>query len=287
MENLGQSTYNALQVKAERRFRNGLNLLASYTYSKTITDADSSFPVFTGFNSNVFGAQNPYNLRNEKSLSYQDIPHTFVMSYLYELPLGKGKKLLNKGGIVDKIVGGWQVGGVHRYQVGSPFVIYAAGTSPPNITGGNYHLSVIPGQPWLMVFAWLCLTGFFMFFWISPFWVLPTLSLTSSAAAVSIGVINMCANLAGALSQASSQVRAAREAVASGERSLTSLRAAADQAQQVVTIVNVSFQAGGATNIEVIDAERSARDADTAVAAAEDTLRRARLDLLLALGRFP
>ena len=82
-------------------------------------------------------------------------------------------------------------------------------------------------------------------------------------------------------------MRPAREAVASGERSLASAQAAADQAQQVVNIVNVSFRAGAATNIEVIDAERSARDADTAVAVAEDTLRRARLDLLLALGRFP
>jgi outer membrane protein len=95
------------------------------------------------------------------------------------------------------------------------------------------------------------------------------------------------ANLTGAITQASSEVRAAREAVASGERSLASAQAAADQGQQVVNIVNVSFRAGAATNIEVIDAERSARDADTAVAAAEDTLRRARLDLLLALGRFP
>ena len=95
------------------------------------------------------------------------------------------------------------------------------------------------------------------------------------------------ANLTGALSQAASQVRAARTAVASGERSLVSIRAAADQAQQVVTIVNVSFRAGAATNIEVIDAERSARDADTAAATAEDTLRRARFDLLLASGRFP
>jgi len=46
LENLGQSTYNALQTKLERRFRNGLNILASYTYSKTLTDADSSFPTF-------------------------------------------------------------------------------------------------------------------------------------------------------------------------------------------------------------------------------------------------
>ncbi len=60
-------------------------------------------------------------------------------------------------------------------------------------------LSVMPGQQWAAVVVWLCLTGFFANFWFSPFWVLPTLSLTSSAAAVSIGVINMCGNLAGAL----------------------------------------------------------------------------------------
>jgi len=95
------------------------------------------------------------------------------------------------------------------------------------------------------------------------------------------------ATFAGAQTQATSEVRAAREAIASGARGLAAARAAADQAQQVVNITNIAFRAGGATNIEVIDAERSARDADTAVAAAEDILRRARLELVQALGRFP
>jgi outer membrane protein TolC len=95
------------------------------------------------------------------------------------------------------------------------------------------------------------------------------------------------ANLTGAISRASSEVRVARAAIASSERGLVSARAAADQAQQVLNIVNISFRAGAATNIEVIDAERSARDIDLGVAVAEDNLRRARLDLLLALGRFP
>ena len=95
------------------------------------------------------------------------------------------------------------------------------------------------------------------------------------------------ASFSGAVTQARSEVRAAREAVTSAERALVNFRAAADQAQQVVNITNISFRAGGATNIEVIDAERRARDADTAVAVAEDTLRRARLELLTALGRFP
>jgi Carboxypeptidase regulatory-like domain len=144
LENLGQSTYNALEAKLERRFHNGLNLLAAYTYSKTITDADSSFSTETGFNSNVFGAQNPYNLRGEKAVSYQDIPHTFVVSYLYELPAGPGKKYLNHG-VVSKIAGGWQVSGIQRYQIGSPTVINEYATANPFSTG-NYRYSLI-GNP--------------------------------------------------------------------------------------------------------------------------------------------
>jgi hypothetical protein len=145
LENLGQSTYNALQTKLERRFRNGLNLLASYTYSKTITDADSSFSTETGFNSSVFGAQNPYNLRGEKAVSYQDIPHAFVVSYMYELPFGPGKKFLNHG-VASKVAGGWQLSGVQRYQIGSPTVINEFSTAPSQ-GPGNYRLSLIPGVP--------------------------------------------------------------------------------------------------------------------------------------------
>src|SRR5260370_30896893 len=56
LENVGQSTYNALEAKLERRFHNGLNLLAAYTFSKTLTDADSAFPFFSVFQSNNFAA---------------------------------------------------------------------------------------------------------------------------------------------------------------------------------------------------------------------------------------
>jgi hypothetical protein len=144
LENLGQSTYNALETKLERRFHNGLNLLASYTFSKTITDADSSFSTETGFNSNVFGAQNPYNLKGEKAVSYQDIPQTFVLSYLYEIPVGPGKKYLTHG-VAGKVLGGWQLSGIQRYQSGSPTVINEYATANPFSTG-NYRYSLI-GSP--------------------------------------------------------------------------------------------------------------------------------------------
>jgi hypothetical protein len=145
LENAGQSTYNALQTKLERRFRNGLNLLAAYTFSKTLTNADSSFPVFSGFNSGVFGAQNAYNLKAEKSVSYQDVPHAFVLSYLYELPVGPGKKYLNHG-VASRVLGGWQVGGVHRYQSGAPVMISAFASTNP-YANGNFRFSQIPGVP--------------------------------------------------------------------------------------------------------------------------------------------
>jgi len=59
--------------------------------------------------------------------------------------------------------------------------------------------STIPSQPFWLVMCWLCLTGFAAFSWPPPFWTLPTVALTASAAAVSIGFINMAANLAGYL----------------------------------------------------------------------------------------
>lgn len=128
LENVGHSSYNALLVKLERRFHNGLNLLASYTWSKTLTDADSALPAFATF-SGGGSVQNPTNLKGEKALSNQDIPQTFVLSYIYELPVGSGKKYLNHSKVANAVVGGWQVGAVHRYQSGQPLNFSCAPTS--------------------------------------------------------------------------------------------------------------------------------------------------------------
>jgi outer membrane protein TolC len=87
--------------------------------------------------------------------------------------------------------------------------------------------------------------------------------------------------------QARAEVRTARAAVEFHERALASARAAAASANEVLKITIIAFGAGASTNIEVIDAQRSARDLETAVALAEDRVRQSRLDLLVALGRFP
>jgi hypothetical protein len=147
LENLGISTYNAFQAKLERRFRNGLNLLASYTFSKTLTNADSAIPVFSGFQSNEFAAQDPFNPKSQKAPSFQDTPHMLVLSYIYELPAGPGKKYLNHG-VASKILGGWQIGGVQRYQSGTPTVFNTNAPSAP-FTDGAFRYSLVPGQPLL------------------------------------------------------------------------------------------------------------------------------------------
>jgi len=87
--------------------------------------------------------------------------------------------------------------------------------------------------------------------------------------------------------EARSEVRLARAAVDARERALAKARDAAQTSNEVLKITIVAFEAGLTTNIEVIDAQRSARDQEAAVAIAEDAVRQARLELLVALGRFP
>jgi len=87
--------------------------------------------------------------------------------------------------------------------------------------------------------------------------------------------------------QARSEVRIARAAVEAQDRALARAREAAQHANEVLKITIIAFDAGSTTNIEVIDAQRSVRDLETAVAQAEDARRQARLELLVALGRFP
>ncbi len=127
LQNVGHSSYNALIASLERRFRQGLTLQASYTWSKTLTNADSIINTTNG----VAQEQDPFDSKSQKALSYQDIPHTFVLSYLYELPFGKNKTFLNSGGrLVNSLVGGWQVGAVQRYQSGEPFTFQGVSGIP-------------------------------------------------------------------------------------------------------------------------------------------------------------
>ena len=95
------------------------------------------------------------------------------------------------------------------------------------------------------------------------------------------------ANLSGAQVQARSDVRTAIEAIRLADQGLVSARNASRQAHDGLDISNLSYNAGASTSLDVLDSERRARDADSSVAVAEDAARQARLDLLVASGRFP
>jgi hypothetical protein len=149
----GNSTYHAMQAGLEKRFAQGLSFLVSYTVSKNITDADSAGPGVSGFiGTNSFIGQNSYNRRAEKAVSQLDTPQSLVASFFYELPLGRGKRFLSEGGVVDRVVGGWYVSGVASYHSGTPTTVYGncGGTAGDVLFGGCSftgiaRVNVVPG----------------------------------------------------------------------------------------------------------------------------------------------
>jgi hypothetical protein len=142
-ESLGVSDYDALQVKLEKRFSNGLTLLVSYAWSKTLTDAGSMFSTF----SSDFGTTDAWNRRTQKSYSFEDIPNLASIAYVYDLPVGKGEHFLNHGGVANAIIGGWKYSGILRYMSGFPQEIEGADTTNGLENNGWEQANRINGVP--------------------------------------------------------------------------------------------------------------------------------------------
>ena len=144
----GNSTYHALQVKLQGHVANGLNLQVAYAYSKNLTDNSNNRDLDTNA-ANYYAAQNGYDPQAEKTYASMDIPQNLIIGYLYELPVGPGKRYL-PGGWASKVVGGWSFSGVLTYQSGlmiqTPFpasshVPLFAGSIRPNRIEGVSALS--------------------------------------------------------------------------------------------------------------------------------------------------
>jgi hypothetical protein len=132
LSQLGSSTYHALQLKLNKRFSSGFSVLASYTFSKLITDTAGSG---TNFLDSAPGFQDVYNRRLDRAISPEDLSSRFVISYVWELPVGKGRRFLgNAPTAVDFILGGWQVNGITTFSAGQPIVI---GNSFPTTSGAT------------------------------------------------------------------------------------------------------------------------------------------------------
>jgi len=149
----GNSTYNAMQLSVDKRFAQGLSFLVSYTVSKNITDADSSGPGVSGFSgTNEFIGQNSYDRRAEKAVSQLDTPQSLVVSFFYELPVGHGRKYLNKNPALNLATGGWNISSILRYTSGNPTEVYGpcGGTAGDVLFAGCHftgaaRVNVVPG----------------------------------------------------------------------------------------------------------------------------------------------
>ncbi len=137
-------TYNALMVTWTHRFSHGLQLLASYTKSKWLDDTTGNAAWSWGASNNQFRDNN--NIVLDKSVDASDIPNSFVLSMIYELPFGRGRALgshANK--VVDAIAGGWQVAGIGTFRSGVPLSI-TSNQNTTNSFGGNQNPNVV-GTP--------------------------------------------------------------------------------------------------------------------------------------------
>jgi hypothetical protein len=140
---IANSVYHGLQLLAEKRYSNGLQLLATFTWSKSIDDssqADTNVSWLGSFDS----LQDPNKPWLERSLSTFDIPYVIQFSYSYDLPFGRGRAFMgNMPRWADLIIGGWKTNGIWRIADGRPLAFTVAdglplptyGLQRPNIVG--------------------------------------------------------------------------------------------------------------------------------------------------------
>ncbi|HYK89109.1 MAG TPA: TonB-dependent receptor, partial [Acidobacteriota bacterium] len=138
--------YNGLQVKLDRRYSNGLGITTAYTFSKALDYATDNGSLGI-----------PINFSMNRGRSGQDRTHMYVQSFIYDLPVGPGKKFLSSG-VAGKIIGGWQFNGALSFYSGTPitFSYSSSGLNAPgnsqraNVNGTPKVLGNIgPGQQWL------------------------------------------------------------------------------------------------------------------------------------------
>jgi Carboxypeptidase regulatory-like domain/TonB dependent receptor-like, beta-barrel len=137
------SIYNSFQLTVQKRFVGAGSLLVAYTNSKLISDTDT---LTSWLETGVGGIQDNNNLRGERSLSSQDVPQRLVISYVLDLPLGKGKKYLSGAeGALDKMIGGWGIDGVTIFQRGFPLVFTNGQVNGTTLFGAGSRPNVVPG----------------------------------------------------------------------------------------------------------------------------------------------
>lgn len=139
-QNDGHMTFHALETSFEHRFDRGFFLLASYTFAKLISGSNGEDANRTSDGQ----VQNQYNRRLDKAVASQDTPHNLRISYVYDLPVGRGHRLLGTAHpAVNAVLGNWKVSAIHTYVSGTPLMINCG----QNLFGAgqNARCSFAPG----------------------------------------------------------------------------------------------------------------------------------------------
>jgi hypothetical protein len=155
-ESVGNSVYNSLQLKLQKRYSSGLSLLSTFTWGRSIDDGNG---IATSTSASSTTPQNALNQEAERGRSDFDIKYRFVFSPVYELPFGPGKPYVSQG-FWSYIIGGWQVTALFSAQTGSPLTPYysanISGTlnneDRPNVIGDPNNGPKTP-QEWFNVAA--------------------------------------------------------------------------------------------------------------------------------------
>jgi trimeric autotransporter adhesin len=131
------SLYYSFYFRAQKKYSNGISLLASFTHSRGEDNVTGSSTAGASQVAALAGPQNAYNLNGEWSLATQDVPNRFTTAFTYELPFGRGKRFLADGRLLSLVVGGWSVNAVNIVQTGFPLSV----TQPNNnsVIGASYQ----------------------------------------------------------------------------------------------------------------------------------------------------
>jgi hypothetical protein len=134
--------YNALSLKLTQRFSSNLNTLLAYTWSKALDDTSN----IRGTVGSDFSPQNALcPTRCEYGYSDFNIPHRFVASVLYLLPFGKGQLFLNKGGVLNQVIGGWQLSTITTLQSGNVVNTSSWDSAGTNFISNATRLNCVAG----------------------------------------------------------------------------------------------------------------------------------------------
>jgi len=142
--NRTHSTWNGLKIAITRRLHGGLHIQTNYTMGKGLTDYIPVQTLFGDYRDNA-------NSRLDKALQTYDSTHSLRVNWIYEIPVGSGRRFLaDSSGLLDGLVGGWQLNGIETWVTGRPldvstgrFTVSQVVSATPNFTGERFHLSKV------------------------------------------------------------------------------------------------------------------------------------------------